>query len=137
MTDRVCFEGFVPRTRLLEIVGGAGALLYPALHDEAPWSMAEALSLGTPVVSLAHGGPAELARLWPDSPSETVKSSTPDETARRLSAAVDRLLDAAPPIPARPLAPRVSFSDTLLAAYDAAVEGRPLAMGPDRHRSAG
>jgi glycosyltransferase involved in cell wall biosynthesis len=137
LTDRVCFEGFVPRARLLEIVGGAGALLYPALHDEAPWSMAEALSLGTPVVSLAHGGPAELARLWPDSPSETVESSTPGETARRLSAAVDRLLDAALPIPARPLPPRVSFGDNLFAAYDAAVEGRPLVIGSDPQRRTG
>jgi glycosyltransferase involved in cell wall biosynthesis len=126
LADRIRFEGFLPRPRLLEIVAGAGALLYPALHDEAPWSTAEALALGTPVVCLAHGGPAELTRLWPDSPAETVKPSTPNETARRLSAAVDRLLDAAPPVPATPLAPRVSFSDSLLAAYQAAVEGRPL-----------
>jgi glycosyltransferase involved in cell wall biosynthesis len=131
MVDRVRFEGFVPRARLLEIVSGAGVLLYPALHDEASWSVAEALALGTPVVCLAHGGPAELTRLWPDSPAETVRSSTPRETARSLAAAVDRLLDAAPAIPARTLAPRVSFSDSLLAAYEAAVEGRQLVVGPN------
>ena len=131
VADRIRFEGFVPRPRLLEIVAGAGVLLYPALHDEASWSAAEALALGTPVVCLAHGGPAELTRLWPDSPAETVESSTPEKTARRLSAAVDRFLDAAPPIPATPLAPRVSFSDSLLAAYEAAVKRRPLEVGPD------
>jgi glycosyltransferase involved in cell wall biosynthesis len=130
MADRICFEGFVPRPRLLEIVAGAGALLYPALHDEASWSTAEALAMGTPVVCLAHGGPAELTRLWVDSPAETIEPSTPNETARRLSAAVDRLLDAAPPVPATPLAPRVSFSDSLLAAYKAAVEGRRLTVIP-------
>jgi glycosyltransferase involved in cell wall biosynthesis len=132
VADRVCFEGFVPRPKLLEIVAGAGALLFPALHDEASWSTAEALALGTPIVCLAHGGPAELTRLWPDSLAETVRPSTPSVTARRLSAAVDRLLDAAPPVPATPLAPRVSFSDSLLAAYEAAVEGRPLTVVPQQ-----
>jgi glycosyltransferase involved in cell wall biosynthesis len=137
LADRVRFEGFVPRPRLLEIVAGAGALLYPALHDEASWSVAEALALGTPVVCLARGGPAQLTRLWPDSPAEIVASSTPNETAQRLSAAVDRFLDAAPPVPVRPVTPRVSFSDSLLAAYEAAVEGRPLMVpsywqGPTR-----
>jgi glycosyltransferase involved in cell wall biosynthesis len=130
VANRIRFEGFVPRTRLLEIVAGAGALLYPALHDEASWSIAEALALGTPAVCLAHGGPAELTRLWADSPAETVESSTPGETARRLSAAIDRFLDAAPPVPSTPIAPRISFSDGLLAAYDAAIEGRPLMIAP-------
>jgi glycosyltransferase involved in cell wall biosynthesis len=132
VADRIRFEGFVPRPRLLEIVAGAGALLYPALHDEASWSTAEALALGTPVVCLAHGGPAELTRLWPGSPSEVVTPGTPSETARRLSAAVDRLLDAAPPIPRTPLAPTVSFSDSLFAAYEAAVHGQPLTVSPEQ-----
>jgi glycosyltransferase involved in cell wall biosynthesis len=132
VANRIRFEGFVPRPRLLEIVAGAGVLLYPALHDEASWSTAEALALGTPVVCLAHGGPAELTRLWPDSPSEVVTPNTPSETARRLSTAIDRLLDAAPPIPRTPLAPTVSFSDSLLAAYDAAVNGQSLTVGPEQ-----
>jgi glycosyltransferase involved in cell wall biosynthesis len=135
VADRIRFEGFIPRPRLLEIVAGAGALLYPALHDEASWSTAEALALGTPVVCLAHGGPAELIRLWPDSPAETVKASTPSATARRLSSAVDRLLDAAPPVPATPLAPKVSFSDSLLAAYEAAVASADPSRSP--HGKAG
>jgi glycosyltransferase involved in cell wall biosynthesis len=132
VANRVRFEGLVPRAKLLEIVAGAGVLLYPALHDEASWSVAEALSLGTPVVCLARGGPAALTDVWPDSPAETIEPSTPRETANRLSTAVDRFLDAAPPIPTRPLIPRISFSDSVLAAYEAAVAGRPLAIDPDR-----
>jgi glycosyltransferase involved in cell wall biosynthesis len=132
IVDRICFEGFVPRPELLEIIAGAGVLLYPALHEEASWSTAEALALGTPVVCLAHGGPAGLTRLWPESQTELVKPSTPRKTARKLAVAADRFLDAAPPVPATPLAPSVSFDDSLLAAYEAAVEGRTLTVVPSQ-----
>jgi glycosyltransferase involved in cell wall biosynthesis len=60
VADRVRFEGHVPREALLDEVATAGVFLHPAFHDEAGLAVAEALSLGTPVVCLDRGGPPEL-----------------------------------------------------------------------------
>ncbi len=57
IADRVHFEGWLPRRVLLSRLATAGALLHPALHEEAGLCVAEALALGTPVVCLDHGGP--------------------------------------------------------------------------------
>jgi glycosyltransferase involved in cell wall biosynthesis len=38
----------------------ADALLLPTMHDSGPWTVAEAVSLGCPVVALDRGGPALL-----------------------------------------------------------------------------
>lgn len=60
VADRVSFHGRVERSELLERVRSADALLHPAMHDSSPWSVGEALSLGTPVVCLDHGGPPDI-----------------------------------------------------------------------------
>lgn len=57
VAERVTFHGRVDRTELLERLADADALLHPAMHDSSPWSVGEAMSLGTPVVCLDHGGP--------------------------------------------------------------------------------
>jgi glycosyltransferase involved in cell wall biosynthesis len=57
---RVTFHGKQPRNQVLAAVSSAAVVLHPSLHDSAPWSVGEALSIGTPVVALDIGGPSEL-----------------------------------------------------------------------------
>jgi glycosyltransferase involved in cell wall biosynthesis len=125
--DRVSFEGRVPRPELLARIARAGALLHPSLHEESPIAVAEALTMGTPLVCLDHGGTAELIRQWPASPSAAITPGWPDATARALAAAVDRFLAASPPVPPVPITPKDSFGDRILEAYErAAAIGRRM-----------
>ncbi|MDQ3641717.1 MAG: glycosyltransferase [Actinomycetota bacterium] len=123
VADRIRFEGLVPHSELLEHIRSAGALLHPALHDESPLVVAEALTLGTPVVCLAHGGPRELVNLWPTSPAATVVPSTPSATAARLGQAVDGFLAQPPPHRADAAAPTRRFDHEVLRSYDEAAAG--------------
>ena len=108
--------------QLLRQVRRCGVLLHPALHDESPIALGEALSLGTPVVCLDHGGPAEVVRWWPTRHVALISPSDPESTARRLAAAADAFLDEPPDPPAEPLLPVASFDSSLLDLYDDAVE---------------
>jgi glycosyltransferase involved in cell wall biosynthesis len=60
VADRVTFHGRIDRAELLRRLADADALIHPAMHDSSPWSVGEALSLGTPVVCLDHGGPPDI-----------------------------------------------------------------------------
>ena len=122
LLDRVRFEGWIPRERLLVELRHAGVLLHPSLHEEAGLCIAEALSLGTPVVCIAHGGPAEIVRHWPATASALVAPSTPRRTAGALAAAVDRFLADPPPLPDDVVAPTTSFAEAVLEAYRFAAE---------------
>jgi glycosyltransferase involved in cell wall biosynthesis len=138
LSDRVRFEGWLPRDQLLAKLARSGALLHPALHEEAGLCVAEALTLGTPVVSLDHGGPAELVRQWPESPSALVPLDREDTTARSLAGAIDRFLAESPPTLRRPQHPRLSFQDELLSAYESAVSKfGPRNVGPPRRSGSG
>jgi glycosyltransferase involved in cell wall biosynthesis len=118
--DRVRLEGRILRCELLPRVARAGVLLQPSLHEESGLAAAEALSMGTPLVCLDHGGPAELVRQWPQSPSAAIRPGWPDETARALAAAVDWFLADPPPPPLVLLPPKDSFADRILEAYEQA-----------------
>jgi glycosyltransferase involved in cell wall biosynthesis len=118
---RVELVGSLPREALLRQLRRCGVLLHPALHDESPIALGEALSLGVPVVCLDHGGPAEVVRWWPSSPARLVPPSGPDATARRLAAAVDEFLAHPPVSPTEPVPAAASFESLLLDAYDEAV----------------
>jgi len=61
VADRVTFSGHVPREEVLQAFARADALLFPSLHDQAGWVVAEASALGLPIVCLPLGGPATLA----------------------------------------------------------------------------
>jgi len=121
LEHRVAFQGRLPHADLHTRLARAAALVHPALHEESGLAVAEALSLGTPVVCLDRGGPRELIRHWPTSPAATVQAGGAQVTARRLAAAVDRFLDDPPPIPPTPLAPTTSFAEALQEAYSKAL----------------
>jgi glycosyltransferase involved in cell wall biosynthesis len=120
VADRVSFEGQLPRRQLLTQIAQAGVVLHPALHEEGGIAVAEALAMGTPLVCLRHGGPAELVQQWQQSPSITVIPTWPDATARALAAAIDRFLAHPPPVSPSPRAPRDCFEDRILDAYERA-----------------
>lgn len=122
LADRLELVGSLPRDELLRQVRRCGVLLHPALHDESPIALGEALSLGTPVVCLDHGGPAEIARWWPTAQVALIRPSEPEVTARLLAAAVDSFLEEASDPPTEPVLPVASFESLLLDAYDEAVE---------------
>jgi glycosyltransferase involved in cell wall biosynthesis len=122
LEDRVQLVGALPREELLRRLRRSGVLLHTSLHEQAGLSVAEALALGTPVVCLDHGGPAEVVRWWPGGHVALVPPGQPEATARRLATAVDAALDKAPDPPAEPVPPVASFESLLLEAYDDAVQ---------------
>jgi glycosyltransferase involved in cell wall biosynthesis len=119
--DRVRFQGWLPRERLLVMLSRAGALVHPAVHEEAGLCIAEALSLGTPVVCLDHGGPTEVVRQWPPRLSTVVAPEEKEATARSIAFAIDRFLADPPPILSQAQGPAQSFREELLSAYESAV----------------
>jgi glycosyltransferase involved in cell wall biosynthesis len=119
--SRVEILGWQPRERVIRRVRRAGVLLHTAIHDEAGMTVAEALSLGTPVVGYDHGGPAQVMRSWPHALWKTVRAGTPSTSARRLADAVDSFLDSPPGIPDSSLAPDQDFAEVLLETYKEAV----------------
>jgi glycosyltransferase involved in cell wall biosynthesis len=123
LTDRVRFEGWLPRRPLLSLVARAGALIHPAIHEEAGLCIAEALSLRTPVVALDHGGPAEIVGQWRGSRSALVRPGRPTATARSMALALDGFLNEHPAESGGPLRARTSFADELLRAYEVAGNG--------------
>ena len=122
IASRVRFEGPLPRVAVLERMARAGALLHPALHDESPVTIGEALSLGTPVVCLDRGGPPELLRRWADSPGVAVTVGTPKRTARMLGEEINRFLSDPPAVVATAYRPTPSYSESLLTAYEVAAK---------------
>jgi glycosyltransferase involved in cell wall biosynthesis len=56
--DRVAFLGWSTPDRVRQLMGEeSDVLLFPSLHDEGGWVIAEALATGLPVVCLDRGGP--------------------------------------------------------------------------------
>ena len=68
-------------------VAGADAFLFPSLHDSASFAVAEAVSLGVPVVCLDRGGPPEVARV----PIAGVAVPADRHAPAALAAALERL----------------------------------------------
>ena len=128
--DRVSFDGWFPRDVLLERIASAGALIHPALHEEAGLCVAEALAIGTPVVCLDRGGPPAILREWPGTGSVAVEPAGATSTARAMAAAVDNFLANPPELRQLPVLSRSSFEEELLHAYDRAA-GR---VSVPRHR---
>ena len=124
VADRVHFEGRVNRAGLLRTVATAGVFLHPAFHDEAGLAVAEALSLGTPVVCLDRGGPPELLRYWRGALAAAIAPQSPAFTARAIAASIDQFLSDPPPVRFTAHSATSSFEQELLAAYDTAFAHR-------------
>lgn len=118
LSSRVIFHGSVPREVVLAAFAGAVALVHPALHDESPLTVGEALSLGAPVVCLDLAGPPVLVSYWPEVPSRVVSPSTPGRTARAIAAALNDMGGA--PRRQDP-APGQRFVEAILDSYHLAV----------------
>jgi glycosyltransferase involved in cell wall biosynthesis len=111
LTERVEFLSAVPREELLRRMReDTGVFLFPSLHDDGPWVVAEATSCGLPVVCLDVGGPPLLG-------GRAVPPSTPAGTAAALAEAVNEAF-ARPrhPLPDFTLASRAHALSQLLAA---------------------
>lgn len=137
LEGRVELRGDLSRDQLLVEVARAGVLLHPALHDDAPLAVAEALSLRTPVVCLDRAGPPVLRQWWPKSPAVVVPIGSPERTAVALAAAVDGFLGR-PEAPAQEASlPVRTFREVLLESYvtisrRAALDGGTALTAPDR-----
>ena len=83
---RVKFLGWVSASRIRELMlGEADVLLFPSLHDEGGFVVAEALAAGLPVVCLKRGGPPEIGGTGV---TPTDVSRTVEELARAVPAAL-------------------------------------------------
>ncbi len=81
LAGRVQFTGWLPRDNVLDMMRDeADVLLFPSLHDEGSWSVAEARACGLPVVCLDRGGPPVLGGV-------AVRASTPKRIARAIAIA--------------------------------------------------
>jgi glycosyltransferase involved in cell wall biosynthesis len=131
--DRVSFDGWSSRDVLLDRLATAGALIHPALHEEAGLCVAEALAMGTPVVCLNWGGPPVILAEWPKTSAVAVEPADASTTARAMAAAVDEFLAHPPDVRQSATAPTTSFQEALLTAYDRAAGGLDLPAQSARH----
>ena len=61
--ENVHMTGFLTGEKLEEVISGAKALLVPSIwYENCPLSILEAHSMGTPVITMARGGMAELVK---------------------------------------------------------------------------
>jgi glycosyltransferase involved in cell wall biosynthesis len=86
VADRVNLKGHRSRSEVLAALSEAEALLFPSMHDSAPWIVAEALSRGCPVVCLDRGGPAVIVGA-----GQGVKVTVSADTVSNLASALQSL----------------------------------------------
>jgi glycosyltransferase involved in cell wall biosynthesis len=60
LENTVCFLGTQPRAKTLERMRAAHLLVFPSLRDSGSSSVAEAMSMGLPVLALDLAGPGEM-----------------------------------------------------------------------------
>ena len=88
LLGRVEFRGWADRAEVLRAMRDeADVLVFPSLHEEGGWTVAEATVIGLPVVCLDRGGPPILG-------GRTVHAGWPRETERRFAEALDEALGA-------------------------------------------
>lgn len=61
LQDRVTLVDWLPRAELHALFRQCSVLLFPSLHDDSPFVVAEAIGNGLPVLCLDRGGPAVIA----------------------------------------------------------------------------
>ena len=73
--------------------------LFPSLHDEGSWAVAEAVSWGLPAVTLDRGGTAFLA-------TRTVRAASTQDTVEGLARAIEAVRGTVPATPPLDMASR-------------------------------
>lgn len=86
VAHRVSFLGRLPRDELLEVMAKADVLVFPSLHDESPFVVAEAAHLGLRVICLDRGG----AHLIDPAATVIDASGPPHVVTARVSAALNQ-----------------------------------------------
>jgi glycosyltransferase involved in cell wall biosynthesis len=118
VSELVEFTGPLPRQQVFKRVGEATLLLHPALHDDSPLIVAEAMALGTPVVCLDRGGAAEICRHYPGGRFLVVSSAgRREKVVAALAAAAAAFLDDPGEVARQVTLPVPSFGDRILDAY--------------------
>ena len=84
----VIFEGWRPRSEVLELMASCDLFLFAGLRDGGGQVIVEAMSMGKPVVCLDIGGPA--IHVSGDTGIK-VAATTPETSVTELAAAVERL----------------------------------------------
>ena len=93
VAGRVAFLGHQPREAVLGAFAGADAMLFPSMHDSGGFVVAEALSLGCPVVCLDRAGPGVLVQDgW------GAKVPVGSDAVPRLAEALGRITARIPPV---------------------------------------
>jgi glycosyltransferase involved in cell wall biosynthesis len=65
--ERVDFRGWIPRDELHDLMRrNVSVFVFPSLHDECGWVVAEAAAQGLPVVCVRRGGPPLLRGIGSD-----------------------------------------------------------------------
>lgn len=91
IADRVTFLGWQDRDEVLRLMAEeADVFLFPSFHDEAGLAVAEAATIGLPIVCLDRGGPPTIA-------GGGVPTGDERATIEGLQAALLAGLDSAPP----------------------------------------
>jgi glycosyltransferase involved in cell wall biosynthesis len=93
VAGRVAFLGHQPREAVLGAFATADAMLFPSMHDSGGFVVAEALSLGCPVVCLDRAGPGVLVQ---DGWGAKVPVGT--DAIPRLAEALGRITARIPPV---------------------------------------
>lgn len=88
VSHRVGFHGDVSHDEVLLAMSEADVLLFPSMHDSAPWTVAEALSVGLPVIALDACGPPTLIKLTGSTNSFVVEPRSGGVVARLSDALV-------------------------------------------------
>lgn len=91
LDGQVEFRGWIERDQVLQLMREAHVMLFPSLHEEGGWAVAEAIAAGLPVIAFEGGGPAALG-------ATTIPPGWPGDTARRLAQAARLAVDAPSPM---------------------------------------
>lgn len=92
--SEVIFYDRQPREAVLRAMTGAALLLLPSMRDAAGWAVAEAATIGCPVVCIAVGGPAVLVRPLN---GRAVTPTPAGSLVPRLAAAIDYVVNSRVP----------------------------------------
>jgi glycosyltransferase involved in cell wall biosynthesis len=94
LTDIVTFRGPISRPATLDAMSRAHLLVFPSLRDSGSSSIAEAMSLGLPVLALDLAGPGDMVR----GAGFLVTVTTPSQTATKIRKIIESLIDNRQPL---------------------------------------